>query len=72
MRIEQEEKIPVQLTESEASTIGAALRALMDHPTILAREGDTAAALNPRRVQLLLEKYESLFKAPANTNPEES
>jgi hypothetical protein len=68
-RIEQEEKMTVQLTESEAATVGAALRAAMENPQLLGREGDTANPLNPRRVQLLLEKYGPLFEAA--DHPEE-
>jgi hypothetical protein len=70
MRIEQEEKKNVQLSSSEAATIGAALKILMEHPEFLAREGDTNSSLNPRRVQLLLEK--KLFDVKETTDPEES
>jgi hypothetical protein len=70
MRIEQEEKKNVQLSSSEAATLGAALGTLMAHPELLAREGDTSSPLNPRRVQLLLEK--KLFDVKETTEPEES
>jgi hypothetical protein len=70
MRIEQEEKKNVQLSSSEAATLGAALGTLIAHPELLAREGDTNSPLNPRRVQLLLEK--KLFDVKETTEPEES
>jgi hypothetical protein len=71
MRIEQEEKMTVQLSASEAATLGAALEKLMNNPELLGREGDTSSPLNPRRVQLLLEKHAELFHRSEPLEPEE-
>ena len=56
-RIEQEEKLPVQLSRSELESLLAG--AEMMNASGLAREriGDMDSPANPRRLQLLLEKF---------------
>ena len=57
MRIEQEERLGVQLQQSEAETVLAALDSLVASDRELAAVGDFGSPLNPRRVQLVLEKF---------------
>ena len=60
MRIEQEEKMKLELSPSEAATLAAALRIAASHPDPAAREADFDSPTNPRRVQLLREKLAPL------------
>jgi len=56
-RIEQRDKCGVRLAADELETCTAALQSLARSPHEDVREADFAAADNPRRVQLLLEKF---------------
>ena len=56
MRVEQEQSVAVQLQPSEAETVLATLDGLMAGGRGLAPVGDFSSPLNPRRVQLVLEK----------------
>jgi hypothetical protein len=60
VRIEQEEKVELPLSQSEALSLEAALRTALEHPDREAPAGDFAAPANPRRLQLLLEKLAAL------------
>ncbi|MEN9573911.1 MAG: hypothetical protein RL514_1766 [Verrucomicrobiota bacterium] len=61
VRIEQEEGKPtLMLAPSEMTSLLAALETALAHPPADQREGDLAAADNPRRLQLLREKLQAL------------
>jgi len=62
MRIEQQERIPLELAPEEAATVQAALQAALDRPDAAVREGDVSAPNNPRRLQLVLEKFRPISK----------
>jgi len=70
MRMEQEKKIKLELSPSEALTTAAALRTALAHPDSNLREADFDAAGNPRRIQLLLDKIQ-LFASAAELPAEE-
>ncbi|MBA4146654.1 MAG: hypothetical protein H0X66_00960 [Verrucomicrobia bacterium] len=59
MRIEQEEKVTVALSPSDAASLKAALTLALQHPDSQIREADFNAPGNPRRLQLALEKLNS-------------
>jgi hypothetical protein len=63
LRIEQEEKMNIDLSPSEAATLVFALKIALKHPEPDCREADFNAPDNPRRVQVLLKKLEALAKA---------
>jgi len=63
MRMEQEKKLKVELSPSEAATLAAALRTALANPDTALREADFNAPGNPRRIQLLLEKIQPLAAA---------
>ena len=63
MRIEQEKKLKLELSPSEALTTAAALRTALAHPDSNLREADFDAPGNPRRVQLLLAKIQPFASA---------
>jgi hypothetical protein len=69
MRIEQEEKIPMQFASSD---LEAAVKAF-EHPALHLREADFDSPENPRRQQLALEKLKRLLetrtKTRASTSP---
>ena len=67
MRIEQAERVALNLSADDLQTMQEALRRTAENPPEGIREADFGAALNPRRVQLVLEK---LGKTP--NLPEES
>lgn len=56
-RIEQEEKLPVQLSRSELESLLAAAEMMNASGVARERTGDIGSPLNPRRLQLLLEKF---------------
>jgi hypothetical protein len=60
MRIEQEEKIELELSPGETATLMAALQIALAQPASIAREADVDQPANPRRLQLLLEKLAAL------------
>jgi hypothetical protein len=57
MRIEQEEKAPVQLSRSELESFVAAVQAAIVRGASGERLGNVASPMNPRRLQLLIEKF---------------
>ena len=63
MRIEQEKKLKLELSPSEAVTLAVALRTALAHPAATLREADFNAPGNPRRMQLLLEEIQPLAAA---------
>jgi len=60
MRMEQEKRLKLELSPSEAVTLAVALRTALAHPDTRLREADFDTAGNPRRFQLLLEKIQPL------------
>jgi len=60
MRIEQEEKMKLELSPGETATLMAALQIALAQPASIAREADFDQPANPRRLQLLLEKLAAL------------
>jgi hypothetical protein len=58
-RIEQEEKIAMEVTPSDLESLLAAAEWLAANPPPALRTGDVSSGSNPRRLQLLLEKYRS-------------
>ena len=69
VRIEQAEKLPFELSVEDAATVQAALESALAHPDPTVREADFGAAGNPRRLQLVLEKFAHL--SPSSQVPEE-
>ena len=63
MRMEQEKKLKLELSPSEAVTLAVALRTALAHPDTTSREADFNAPGNARRIQLLLEKIQPLAAA---------
>src|SRR5690606_10109739 len=68
MRIEQEEKVPVQLSRSELESLLVATEVALSNGLAGERVGNFGSATNPRRLQLLLEKLKQEV-SPA-TKPE--
>ena len=68
-RIEQEAKPGVQLSRSEVQSFLAAAESALESPSANERTGNVAAASNPRRLQLLLEKFKKY--GAAEPDPEE-
>lgn len=68
MRIEQEAKVSVQLSPSDAASLKSALASAEKHPNAMIREADFNAPENPRRQQLVLEKLNSLGITLANAD----
>ena len=56
-RIEQEEKARVQLSPSELQTLVSAAKTLLESGATEERVGNIGSSTNPRRLQLVLEKY---------------
>jgi hypothetical protein len=56
-RIEQEDKLSVQFSRSEMQSFLAAVQDTLENSPASDRAGNIAAAANPRRLQLLLEKF---------------
>ena len=63
MRMEQEKKLKLELSPSEAVTLAVALRTALAHPDTTLREADFNAPGNPRRMLLLLEEIQPLAAA---------
>jgi 4Fe-4S binding protein/cobalt chelatase family protein len=55
-RMEQEEKVKLELSPGEIATLSAALRTALEHPEPASREADFNSPNNPRRLRLLFEK----------------
>lgn len=70
LRIEQEEKVRLDLSASEVASLAAAAEATIQHPDAGAREADFSAPGNPRRLRLLLEKLAPWRKA-SGRSPED-
>jgi hypothetical protein len=70
MRIEQAEKIRLELAPDEAETLQAALTIVLAQPQGAVREGDVSAAENPRRLQLVLEKLEPVLRLAGKSESE--
>jgi len=70
MRIEQQERIHLELAPEEAATVQAALQAVLDRPDATVREGDFSAPDNPRRLQLVLEKFRPISKLAGGSETE--
>ena len=60
MRMEQEKRLQLELSPSEAVTLAVALRTALAHPNTALREADFDAPENPRRFRLLLERIQPL------------
>jgi hypothetical protein len=56
MRIEQEDKVKLELSPDEIATLSAALRTALEHPDPVSREADFNSPKNPRRLRLLFDK----------------
>ena len=70
MRIEQAEKLKVDVSVEDAATLGAALQGILDQPGPAVREADFSAPVNPRRVQLVLEKWRSGLRSGSRSEDE--
>jgi hypothetical protein len=64
-RIEQEEKMTLELSPGETATLMAAVEITLRHPEGGLREADFNAPANPRRLQLLREKLAALPISPS-------
>ena len=62
MRVQQADKLDLNLTRAEAASIRAGLEALLEQPEAGEREADFASPANRRRIQWLLEKMGPLLK----------
>ena len=69
-RIEQEEKLPVQLSRSELESLLAAAEMTMASGFARERIGDMGSPANPRRLQLLLEKLKQEVRPNVKTEDE--
>jgi hypothetical protein len=69
-RIEQEEKIGVQFSSSELQSFLAATERALENSQAADRTGNISAAANPRRLQLLLEKFKK-YVALRRDDPED-
>jgi hypothetical protein len=70
-RIEQEDKTSVQISGSELATLVLAAKLLLETGSSGERTGDISSPLNPRRLQLVVEKFGTAADA-ARDKPEES
>lgn len=61
MRIEQEKKVDLSITPSDAAVIVHALEHALQNPDASIREADFSRQDNPRRIQLVLEKLKRHF-----------
>jgi hypothetical protein len=69
-RIEQEEKLSVQLSRSELESFLAAVEIAAEQGISAGKIGDVAAPANARRLQLLLEKFKDEFRRTDNVATE--
>ncbi len=65
-RIEQEEKLGVQLTKSDLESFMAATEAALQSGAFAERTGNIGSPSNPRRLQLLLEKFKKVLSEDGN------
>jgi hypothetical protein len=70
MRIEQEERLQIELQPGEMSTLSAALETASNQPAPGTREADFEFPDNPRRARLLLEKIRPLAEQGKAPKPE--
>jgi hypothetical protein len=70
-RIEQEDKVPVQLSRSELDSLLAAVESAIANTPVTTRVGDIGSAANPRRLQLLIEKFKQKESAAGKSQPGE-
>jgi hypothetical protein len=68
-RIEQEAGIAVSLSSSDLDSFLRAVQAAIELPRADARAGDFGDPLNPRRLQLLLEKFQNTVKPASSIQP---
>lgn len=66
MRLEQQDRIAVELGADEVASLEAALESAIANSHSSGRTGDVGAGDNPRRWQLLLEKLKALPKSAAS------
>ncbi|MDB6125630.1 MAG: hypothetical protein JWQ71_4623 [Pedosphaera sp.] len=62
VRIEQQEKVCLEISPDEVATLQVALANMLMQPDAEIREGDISAPGNPRRLQLVLEKLRPFLK----------
>lgn len=70
-RIEQEEKLPVQLSRSELDSFLAAVEVAIAAAPESDRVGNIGSPANPRRLQLLLEKFKQEKSVTSESNSHE-
>jgi hypothetical protein len=70
MRLEQEERATSPASSSELQSITTALENAIAHPDPTLREADFQAAKNPRRLQLVLEKFRRALSVYPPSNSE--
>jgi|GEM_PF-222235 hypothetical protein len=70
VRIEQQEKVQLELAPGDVATIHAALAAALAQPEPGVREADFSAPQNSRRVQLVLEKLQPVSELAGNSESE--
>ncbi len=71
-RIEQEERLSVQLPASDLATLVGAAKSLLEVARAGERTGNIGSPLNPRRLQLVVEKYGAAADAATNKAEESS
>jgi hypothetical protein len=69
-RVEQEDKLSVQLSRSELESFLAAAEIAITSGVASEKVGNVAASTNPRRLQLLIEKFKDEAGRPGNSAPE--
>lgn len=70
-RIEQEEKLQIDLSPSDLETVIKSLDLLRRTAHSTVRIGDVASPTNPRRLQLLLEKLSGKMERPSDAQTED-
>ena len=70
MRIEQEEKLAVQLAPGDLESVNEALKLALSQAEAGPRDGDMAAPGNPRRLRLLLDKFAGISTLATNKEQE--
>ena len=73
MKLEQEEKQTLSVSQGDLPVLVAALQRALEDPPAAVREGNTMDPANPRRIQLLLETLQPQLPAPPaiGTSPQE-
>jgi sirohydrochlorin cobaltochelatase len=69
-RIEQEDKLSVQLSRSELESLLAAAESVVSSGLATDRIGNIGSATNPRRLQLLLEKFKEELRPAEKPSPD--